>query len=497
MTRHRPSCSRRALAPWHSGMTLAGDQAQSLDAAFVEKARKLRPFYFIVVVWGERYTDLLLNFCVASLLSPNNIPALLNSGNKFLIATTDEDWARMQERPIFKKLKHYVEPVFFRIPPCPPGLSHCTHMGIGHKLATHRAYEDRAYGAILTPDILLSDGTVAAMQRHAVNGVEVVLTAALRFGEEPLFEHLKQLGIASIDSRFADEARPLVATGRQLVWAGLRSFHSETLRYEWEKPCFHTFPSGIWWRVDDDGVIVHCLSWAPMLIDYNAMREHDSTVMDNWTIDGDYIYRNFGLTGKVHVVQDSDEMMHISWAPLSDREQSLEPASKHYLNPIWGEWMKGAVLHDAISNPIFDPLKRKILPLPVYWHAGDIDQRKWQRTESKAMTILIRYGGVRLKDLAALYPAGAGIGARLLFGSKGLGRHILFAWNWRGYVIRPISLASWYLGRVVDFAVRYWAKRHHVFGLAKRALYGDPDAKRRVKNAVRNVTLLLMGKSPN
>ena len=481
-------------------MTLAGDQAQSLDAAFVEKARKLRPFYFIVVVWGERYTDLLLNFCVASLLAPNNIPALLNSGNKFLIATTDEDWARMQERPIFKKLEQYVEPVFFRIPPCPPGLSHCTHMGIGHKLATHRAYEDRAYGAILTPDILLSDGTVAAMQRHAVNGVEVVLTAALRFGEEPLFEHLKQLGIVSIDSRFGDEARPLVATGRQLVWAGLRSFHSETLRYEWEKPCFHVFPSGVWWRVpDEDGIIVHSLSWAPMLIDYNAVPHHDSTVMDNWTIDGDYIYRNFGLTGKIYVVQDSDEMMHISWAPLSDREQTLEPTSPGYLNPIFGEWLKGAVFHEALSNPIFDPLKRRIFPLPVCWHTGEIDQKKWLQVERRARTVIVKYGGIQIEDTTVgLYAAGVGMGTRLMVSSQvGLTRKALSAVSWiQRQSIRTASAVYRYFGQLAHFVRLYWTNRYRALRLVKRALSGDADAWMRVKRGARSISRVIKGSSP-
>lgn len=467
-----------------------------VDPAFVEKARKLRPFYFIVVVWGERYTDLLLNFCIASLLSPNNIPALLNRGNKFLIATTNEDWARMKDRAIFKLLKQYVEPVFFLIPPCPEGVHGCTHMGIGHKLTTQRAFQDRAYGAILTPDIMLSDGTVAAMQKHAVEGKEVLLTAALRFGEEPLFEHLKQLGVASIDSRFSDEGRPLVATSRQLVWAGLRSFHSETLRYEWEKPCFQTFPSGIWWRVDDNGVVVHSLSWAPMLIDYNAMREHDSTVMDNWTIDGDYIHRNFGVSDKIHVVQDSDEMMHISWAPLSDREQTLEPTSPRYLNPIYGEWLKGAVFHEAMRSPVFDPLKRKILPLPVFWHADEIDPERWRAVERKAIKVLIKYGGVRMKDLSAFHTAGAGMGTRVVFGTRGILSLALYVYQAGGYLFRPISKAMWYLGRVSDFSVRYWAKRGHVLDLTWKALSGDADARRRVKNGARYFVRLLKGGSP-
>ncbi|MGH8614000.1 MAG: hypothetical protein ACREYF_18735, partial [Gammaproteobacteria bacterium] len=127
-----------------------GVRPQIADEAFLEKARTLRPFYFIVVVWGERYTEFLLNFCIPALLSPNNIPALVNRGrNKFLIATTNEDWERMQPRPIFQLLKQYVEPVFICIPPRPAGLNDHLYMGIGHKLATQMAFEDHAYGVLL------------------------------------------------------------------------------------------------------------------------------------------------------------------------------------------------------------------------------------------------------------------------------------------------------------------------------------------------------------
>lgn len=37
---------------------------------------RLRPFYFVVVFWGERFRSYLVDFCLPSLLSPHNIPAL-------------------------------------------------------------------------------------------------------------------------------------------------------------------------------------------------------------------------------------------------------------------------------------------------------------------------------------------------------------------------------------------------------------------------------------
>jgi hypothetical protein len=267
---------------------------------------------------------------------------------------------------------------------------------------------------VLVPDQIVSDGSLAAVQRYAVDGYQVVLAAWLRFGEEPLFKHLKQMGVAPLDSGVGDMARPLVATGRQLVSAGIRSFHSETLSYEWEAPYFVDVPSAVWWRVPgEDGVIVHSLSWAPLLIDYDAVEHHDSSVMDNWTIDGDYIHRNFGLNGKVHVVQDSDELMLVSWAPLADRPSPLTPRPE-YTRRFLGELKKGIIFNRVLSSPFFDPLKRQILYKPVYWHSETInlrDKGPWLFTEARAQRVLRMYGtgGLNLN----MYGAAGGLMLKL------------------------------------------------------------------------------------
>ena len=56
------------------------------------------PFYFIVVVWGEEFRTHFLRFCLASLLSSGNIPALdIARRSKFLLATRPEDWEAMRK----------------------------------------------------------------------------------------------------------------------------------------------------------------------------------------------------------------------------------------------------------------------------------------------------------------------------------------------------------------------------------------------------------------
>lgn len=448
---------------------------------FSERAQALRPFYFNVVVWGERFRNHFLNWCLPTLLSPNNIPALLNKGNKFLICTTPEDWEAMEQTAIFDLLKKYVEPVLMEIPLPPPGRSGCQHMGIGHKLATEMTYRDRAYGVMLTPDCMLSDGSLSAIQRHAVEGKQVVLVAALRFGEESLFANLAKMGIAEHDSRFGEQGRPLMITGRQLVAAGIRSFHSESLRYEWEAPYFTDFPVACWWRVPkENGIVLHCLSWAALLFDYHALECHDTSTLDHWTIDGDYVWRNVQQRAdRIHVCQDSDEIMIVSWAPLSDRALSLAPDRKKTW-PVIGEWVKGAVLRNAFLSPVYDPLKRSIFPLPVRWHAGDLSAA-WAETERRALRTIRRY----LSDEELSLPA-KGIGlpvCRLLNLGIRLRRKGLQCLGMLGVLLR--------VSRITIEQCRYWRRMLEVI---RRASKGDREALARIRRRARMFRDLLLGR---
>lgn len=350
----------------------------------------LRPFYFIVVFWGETFRNYLADYCLPSLLAPGNIPILSGGKDKFIFCTTPQDRQAIVATEIFATLRQCITPHFIEIPPAPPGKSGCEHMGIGHKLAAQMTHRDRAYGVFLTPDMMVSDGTVSALQRHAREGAKVVLVAALRFGEEPLFEHLTTMRILKSGERRSEQGTPLAITGRQMTTACLRSFHSETQRYEWDAPYFTSFPSACWWKVKgEDGIVVHSLSWAPFLFDYAGIEKHDTSALETWTMDGDYVYQNFGQSSGIHVITDSDEMMLVSWAPLADRPHSLFPNPMKML-PVVGDLIKGGTLRASLLSGLFDPLKHRMFFLPVRWHAEDLTPA-WNETEERAARVLRSY----------------------------------------------------------------------------------------------------------
>jgi hypothetical protein len=343
-----------------------------------------RPFYFIIVLWGQAFRNYFLECCLATILSPGNIPALnTSSRSKFLIATRPDDWAALRNAALFKMLERYVEPVFIEIPPCPPGRSGCQHMGIGHRIALDMAHRDKAYAVVLTPDCMLSDGSVVRLQELAQAGTQLVLTAALRFGEEPFFAHLRDMGGLSPDNR-GENAKPITLTGRQMAYAAVNGFHSETLAYEWDAPGLMAVSPAAWWRVPgEDGIVLHSLSWAPLLLDYASISAHDTSTFDQWTLDGDYLFNNFNNIKRIHVVQDSDEIFLASWGPMAER-----PVKKTRFP--FDDRLAGLFFKQSFYSGFFDPLKRKLFFWPVRWHAKPLNA-KWTAVEERAARELRRW----------------------------------------------------------------------------------------------------------
>jgi tetratricopeptide (TPR) repeat protein len=353
-----------------------------------------RPFYFIVVFWGERFRNYFLDLCLPTLLSPGNLPALATAQrSKFLIWTRPDDWAAMKASPIFRLLEQYVDPVFSELPPCPVDPSpirqavlFVLHMGIGHRRGLEMAYEAKAYPFVMQPDCMFSDGMVGRLQELAIEGVELVLVPALRFAEEPFFDNLQKLGISPRDR--SGVAEPISLSSRQLVHIALASMHSETMTYEWDAPYFTPTPYGVWWRVPgEDGIVVHSLSWASPLLDFAAVPMHDTSTFDQGTIDADYVHKNLADIKKIHLVLDSDEMFIASWAPLSSKACDLTPQPA-LQRKLTGDLTRKERFRDWFYSGTLDQFKQETFFQAARWHAQPINEN-WRPVEKHALATLL------------------------------------------------------------------------------------------------------------
>ncbi|MGA2129161.1 MAG: hypothetical protein ABSG76_23770, partial [Xanthobacteraceae bacterium] len=280
-------------------------------------------------------------------------------------------------------------------------------------------------------------------------GVELVLTAALRFGEEPFLANLRDIGAIPAASRSASGAA-LTISGRQMVLAAVNGLHSETLAYEWDAPGVLAILPAAWWRVPgEDGMLLHSLSWAPLLLDYGAVADHDTSTFDEWTLDGDYVFRNIKSMDRVHVVQDSDELFIASWGPLAER-----PVKRLQI-PIFRKVLAGLFFRQSFQSEFFDALKRRIFFLPVRWHSKPINQ-KWAVTERRAASELQRW--VRPDQPSNLETSSPPV-------------------IWARGVLDTVKGIA---GSFVMFAAYLWFFRGRAASLIGRILRGDRDAVRRI-----------------
>ncbi|MBO6520064.1 MAG: hypothetical protein JJ900_04145 [Rhodospirillales bacterium] len=344
-----------------------------------------KPFYLLVVFWGEQHRRLFLDLALSSLLADQNIPALNNSvrKNRLLIATTKEDWDALKGDPIFRKAERVITPEFIELLYQNDADNKMLKMSAGHKALTDRAFRDDAWGVHLCPDVIYSNGSMKSVRVQAELGAHVVLTAAVRFEYEGV--------IATLKSRGLEGMCPLSLSGREAVDIALKHPHGEFKAASWDSPFFWEFPVYTSWTVPgENGVVQHTYSWSPILLDYAALTDHSDDIFDKWTLDGDYVYQNFPeLTSELHVVTDSDEVFLL---PVTPAAEACPPQDPHWSKRLPGfrTWTRAHFINMVHNHDVMDPLKRRIFFKPVRWHAEPIN-RNWEAVEARVRHFLLKY----------------------------------------------------------------------------------------------------------
>ena len=344
----------------------------------------MRPFYFGIVFWGDKFRHVFTDLCLLSLLSGRNIPSLENAGggNRFLICTTRADWDALEKEATFRLMRDFIEPEFVEMIPPRPEDHKMAVMSDGHRMIANTMFERRVYGTFIYPDTVFSDGTVAALQDHARAGKKAVLANCPRLANEGFLKELS----ANMQMR---PGHPSPLSSRDLVAMALRHIHSETRRYEWDTNFFADSPVVCYWNVSDDhGVVMHSFCWAPLLLDYGSIGKHHTGSLDSWTIDGDYVHANVPEPADIAIITDSDEVMVVSVTPEADLH--YEPDAHWLLRLPWiGTRTRIALLRRFYFSPVIDPLKRHIFRKGVFLHTDPLSGR-WDMVCTRADRLVDR-----------------------------------------------------------------------------------------------------------
>jgi hypothetical protein len=340
--------------------------------------------YFLTVFWGATFRTVFLDVCLPSLLSPKNIPYLTNKrDSRFIIVTTAADWIIIRDHPSFRRLATLVEPVMLEMP-APEALDRRSNLllsSAGHRMATAEAFKARACTMVVAPDVIFSDGTVKTLQERAIAGFHVVLALGMRAEQDKTIAELKQRGMVAA-------GEPITLPPRAAVDLFLRNMHSESIVYEWDAAYYTDWPAATWWRIpDNSGIAVRSVGWTPIFVNYSMIHQHRTKAFDANTIDGCYLYDNFGADPVFDVITDSDQLMQLSLTREADQTQFplRTPFAKRL--PRLADYVKLGNLRVFVACYI-DPLRRNAFRRTVRVHTGEIDEKIWRPVEVRAGMIV-------------------------------------------------------------------------------------------------------------
>ena len=105
---------------------------------------------------------------------------------------------------------------------------------------------------VLTPDCMLSDGSVARLQELAQGACNSSSPPPCASAKSRFWRTCVTWGSCRAIDR-GKTGSPVTITGRQMVHAAVNGFHSETLAYEWDAPGIMAISPAAWWRVPGRG----------------------------------------------------------------------------------------------------------------------------------------------------------------------------------------------------------------------------------------------------
>ncbi len=336
----------------------------------MDRAGQKLALYFMVVVWGDDYVDMLLRIGLRCFLSPKNIPNLTNLRySKFIFVTSKQDYTKISQSLIFKKLESYIEPLFIELGGEDESNVYC-RMTLGYEKATELACKDNAYAIYLIPDCIVSDGTFKSLEKYASEGRDVVLVPGPRIIKEKFIDFVNSMHLA--------EDEPLVFPPRTLVEIGLPMLHSEFKNYNIVENGFTKTPHMVSWSIPNEcGLLVRAFHWHPIMVNCQARKEA-ITFNKFDTIDGSFIKRNFLNLNQFLWEQDSDNMILYSMTQEQDRvEDGL----------VWNEDEKCKAVKNISQSNLVNELHKIHFYNTYKLHAGELNDN-WIKAERVSLQLV-------------------------------------------------------------------------------------------------------------
>ncbi len=269
--------------------------------------KALPRFFFINVVWGPDYVDLLTEFSIPTLLAPGNIPGLPNREQcEFIIVAPERDGERIRASAIYAKLAETIKVVFV---PLELSTEHkYDQMSRGHGLAVDYVAR-RGFCIFLAPDAVVSDGMMKRLFDLALQGRRVVAGFGPRVDQDATICILRNLAQYR-------PGEPLPLDPRRLVELTMDNLHRDLRHHFVDSPCFPEQPYAcVWPGPQGDGMLVRSLNLHPYLFDAQLIPEGVGFDPHTMTVDWSVLPRFLADWNDLYVEKDSDNFCVVGMTP--------------------------------------------------------------------------------------------------------------------------------------------------------------------------------------
>jgi hypothetical protein len=335
---------------------------------------KLPLLVCVIAVWGESYTQLFLKVALPAQLSSGNLGAFTNKASIFQIYTTSEDATTIRQSSVFKQLEQIMSVEFCII--TKSSVNRYILMSSCHKKAIEYANKRSAALIFLTPDCIISDGSLAQVLTLLASGIRVISTVGLRLKLETV--------VSKLDNFFNPEKTIIDISSRELMKIALNALHPITLQHIWNET-EKMIPNNLFWRAENEGLLGRCFHLHPLMVYSRRTMNFLSTIDRDFplsacpdpndhyvVIDSDEIFicelstesREIDGTVKNGSIQ---ELIHFSENQVNSnhRNNAVPHIMMHTGVKTTEIWNAASLESDSIMNEIFDALDRPILHLLI------------------------------------------------------------------------------------------------------------------------------------
>ena len=322
--------------------------SDNLEAA-ASSRRAVKQITLLMPVWGYQFIGRFLEFCLPTLLAPNNVPAIARElPCRFVLLSSVADEPVIRSHPAWQKLERHCACEIRSIDDLITQGNHTATITLAFERVLRQsgdAMRDTCF-IFLMSDYLVADGSLKTALRKIQSGAGAVLAGNFQIIAEDAAPLLRQ--------RLDLESHEIVLSPRDLVRWSLAHLHPATVANIVNFGLTHNdHTNRLFWRVDENCLIGRFYLMHPIAIHPETS---DFIVGSSW----DYSFvPELCPSGNIAALTDSDDYLVVELQRRDYEWENLRPG------PV-----DAAVLAQSLAEWTTDYHRRNVTQTVVF-HAAD------------------------------------------------------------------------------------------------------------------------------